>query len=536
MAKRFAVTFFIVLGSCLFLLAVFVIVLFLAPGLSIFGLRYIAGGSRVGNFERQSVSEYLKINDNEFTGTFILETNEIPVNIIFTEKWIYEVEYYEDFNGLTKSDIDYPSISIDLDRNGSIVIKTDEFKKFVYESNSSKRYLNLYIPLAATTGETSEFRTSLTIDAGSSDINFSKVENYDLRDAEFDLVKIKTTGKVTYETHVYANTFDFETDNSIFVKEDRASIVDATNYYLKSTNGRIRIERAVEGDIEAETYNFDISLVSCKNLTATSNYGDVNSSKEGQKVNVSGLVTIKTKAGGVYLGDVLGEYGTSKITTGAGNVEIDKIENVEITTTRGHIEIVSANEVKVSTNMGNVEIQEVLTSCNIETKRSKVNLGGRGMRINNPTVFSRLGRVNIASASGEVNIHTISSDINFTNYDSQNITIVSGGELEATGLTGKVKITATEDSSISFSDISDGSSLEFGENAKLVTINALNDTVNDIRYIITGSKIETYEDNGTGTFSKIVETNNTLSSMNGSGPLLEVKAPSAVIKIYFKAS
>ena len=536
MAKRFAVTFFIVLGSCLFLLAIFVIVLFLAPGLSIFGLRYIAGGSRAVAFQRQSVSDFLNINSNEFTGTFILETNEIPVNIIFTEKGIYEVEYYEDFNGLTKSDIDYPNISIELDRNGSVVIKTNEFKKFVYESSSSKRYLNLYIPLAATTGDTSEFRTSLTIDAGSSDINFSKVEDYDLRDAEFNLVKIKTTGKVTYNTHVYANTFDFETDNSIFVREDRASIVDATNYYLKSTNGRIRIERAVEGDIEAETYNFDISLVSCKNLTATSNYGDINSSKEGQKVNISGLVTIKTKAGGVYLGDVLGEYGTSKITTGAGNVEIDKIQNVEITTTRGHIEIISANEVKASTNMGNVEIQEVLNSCNIETKRSKVNLGGRGMRINNPTVFSRLGRVNIASASGEVNVHTISSDINFTNYDSQNITIVSGGELEATGLTGKVKITAAEDSSISFSDISDESSLEFGENAKNVTIDALGDTVNDIRYIITGSKIETYEDNGTGTFSKIVETNNTLSSMNGSGPLLEVKAPSAVIKIYFKAS
>ena len=533
MAKRFAITFFIVVGVCLFLLAIFVLVLFLAPGFSVFGIRYIASGTRGNLLERQSVSEI--IGDN-FTGSFIINSHEIPVNVIFTERWIYEVEYYEDFNGLTRSNIEYPNVSVSLNENGTVVIDVNEFEKFVYESSSSTRYLNLYIPLATVQGETSSYRTNLTINGGASNITFSKVEDYDLREPEFNVVEISTTGNVTYNTHVLATSFRFTTDNSIVVGENTSSIVDATNYYLTSTNGRITIERAVTGDVEAETNNFNISLVSCRNLTAKSNYGSVFGSDDDGKIDVSGLVNIQTKSGNVHLGNILGEYGASTISTGAGNVEIDRIFDAEITTTRGHIQVVSSRNLTISTNMGKVEVQEALESVDVETKRSTISLGGQGMRINNPTVFSRLGRVNIASASGTVNIHTISSDIEFANYDSEDITIVSGGALTASNLTGRVNISANDDSVISFEDISDESTLEFSDTVHSVTINALGDTINNIRYIITGVTIETYEDNGTGTFSKIIETNDTLSSMTGTGPLLHVTAESATVRIYFQAS
>lgn len=47
MAKRFVSIFFIVIAITLFLVVGFVMLLFLAPGFSAFGLRYIAYGTRL---------------------------------------------------------------------------------------------------------------------------------------------------------------------------------------------------------------------------------------------------------------------------------------------------------------------------------------------------------------------------------------------------------------------------------------------------------------------------------------------------------
>ena len=81
MGKRFGLIFFITLGSIIFIIAAFLLVLFLAPGFSLFGLRYIAMGTH-------TVDKKITLNSMEYPGfnrTVFVETHEVPVEIYFSE-------------------------------------------------------------------------------------------------------------------------------------------------------------------------------------------------------------------------------------------------------------------------------------------------------------------------------------------------------------------------------------------------------------------------------------------------------------------
>ena len=40
------------------------------------------------------------------------EVDEVPIQVVFSQKYAFSVEYYDNYNGLTSSKIDDPSISI----------------------------------------------------------------------------------------------------------------------------------------------------------------------------------------------------------------------------------------------------------------------------------------------------------------------------------------------------------------------------------------------------------------------------------------
>lgn len=142
MAKRLANIFFISLGIALACVVVFVLVLFLAPGLSIFGVKYIASGTHVIS---ENCSIYEQIGD--FNYSVRIETDEIPVQVVFSSSsYSYNIEYYDNYNGLTTSSFDDPSIEFLKEADGTAVVKVTSFKKFIYENNNSSRYVKLVIP------------------------------------------------------------------------------------------------------------------------------------------------------------------------------------------------------------------------------------------------------------------------------------------------------------------------------------------------------------------------------------------------------
>lgn len=538
MTKRFTVIFFIVLGIIALLMTGFVLVLFLAPGFSAFGVRYIALNTR--NYDSGEIRLIDEVG--AFTGDIEINAKEVPIYVYFTQANgggnAYKVRYYENFSGFTKSKIEDPSIEI-TKRNGVVVININEYEKFIFQNANTKKFVNLYIPMENISG-TGAGRTNLTINTKSSSIVFDRElpqSEEDLRVPSFKNVTINGNGNIKYNVEMRAITYSLSTNNSILITDDKLSSFNAVNYKLNSNKGKIEIKREVSGDLYCTTKNGKITFLTCKNFVGETTYGDIYCSDNSKQTELAGIVKITTKTGNITLGNVNGT-GDNEIVSGSGNVKIKKIKDGSIETKRGSVQINSVNKMKITTNMGKVNVEEVLTSIDVSTKRGRINLGGENMVVNNPKVFSRLGRVNVTSALGEVYIETVSSDVVFNNKSSENITIYAGGKLTATALTGKINITANQNTTLDFAKITDNATIKMGKNCKSLLIKAYDDAYGDTRFIISGKMSTIYEDDPTDDVDpyKMVSGEQLTNKKDGTGALLDVTAANANIDVYFKVT
>lgn len=486
MSKRFATIFFISVSTIIILLVVFFLILFLAPGVSIFGLRYIGNG--LHDYDSGKINLYEKFGTGTYQG-IVINAYEVPVNIKFTdEERFYIVEYVDKFSGLTTTKIDNPSMELKIE-GGRIYINISEYHKALIQTSTSERYINLYVPLAYTSKDSNNYAIDLEINTTLSPVTFSKVDSTNAKIPILDEVKVKTDGKVNYNTNLEARLYKLETSRSISVNSDKSNIIKAREYNLKSTSGKITVESDIEENLTAETNNGSISLISCKNLYVKTNSGSIKyAGKDDKKIHVRGIVDISTKIGSVTLGQVDG-IGENKISTTSGSIYVEKILDGTATTKRGRVEIKSVQEFKVETNVGKVYIQEATGSIEVTTKRGDVHLGGEKMKLENPKVFSRIGRIYVESAGGDVELETVSSNIEFKNYESSNIKINCGGKLNAEGLTGKVDIYSEKNCTIRFSQISDNSTIKLGAECKEANIYALNNTLDDTGFIVSGKRV-----------------------------------------------
>ncbi len=524
MSKRLAIVFFIVIASCIFAVAGFCLMLFLAPGFSAFGLKYIRTDIHVVNTGKIQIAETKEFKDvGGFNGNVIIETSEVPINIIFSQDFDFYFAYYDNFVGLTTSDFDDPSISVTRTAQGDCVIKTQEFEKFIYESSSSKRYLDIYVPLYIVGGEGATTR-DLTINTKSSKITFEK-EKEDTRTASFNTVTINTqNSKVVYDSNFHAVNFNYQTNHTIRIYGDTEKEVYATHYNLESRSGKIVIIGNVVGNVKAKTNNGDILLESCKNLYVETKCGDVECSNKESKITTRGIVEITTTAGRVTLGEIKGN-GENIITTGGGAVTVDKLTDATITTKRGAIRVKSVNNAKIVSNVGNVYVEEALSSINVKTQRGKIELGGEGLTLNNPHVFSSIGRINLKSASGTVYVETAGSNIEFTNKDSEDITIFGGKKVKASRLTGAIHIKSNGATELKFTKITKQTIVELGDKCYSAIINAEQNTSRDTSYYLSGKSVVRYEDE-----APVKDYENTIEG----DASIKVIGKNADVHVYFK--
>ena len=561
MAKRFASMFFIMVGVVVFLLASFFMVLLIAPGFNIFGIKYIVINTHGLNTGKVKITDVFKqkYGNGDFSGSVIVNSTEVPVIVEFAEAGQdYYYQYYDNYSGITKSTFDDPSILVERDENGNAVLTVKSFESFIFQNANSTRYIKLFIPLAdisvtqypgkqqyiygeSDPGAANKYQTNLEINCNTASVTFY---NYDkTRAPAFNLLKIKTTGIVNYNgNQIKAMTFDFETNKTIRLGSSVVSIADAKNYNFKTSSGNIIAERELLGDLFASTINGTISLNRCNNFTAKTELGNIVSCFDNRGIRVSGIVDIDSKAGNIDIEQILGQ-GQNKIKTGSGNIKIETIKNGEIQTHRGSVDIKSVNNMIISTNMGSVSIEEALESIEVTTKRGKIRLGGEGMILNSPKAISHLGKIEIIDAIGEVYLETISSDVKFINKNSQNIKIISGGDLDAQNLKGIVDVTVCKTAYLEFDSISQETKVLMKQECSYVKIDALNTKRTSLYYLIAGKPANLYESNNTGyqTFS-LIETKNFISNTNLNGIKFEVLGDSqdgnsnSKVDIYFDKS
>lgn len=495
MAKRFTTVFFITLAIAVLCVAIFTLVLFMAPGMSVFGLKYITVNTHVVN-QKFKISDVLaeELGGGDFSGSIRVETEDVPVNVIFTQGWYYEVVYYDNFSGLTTSKFDDPSIAVTKDDDGTAVIKVTSFKKFIYENANSTRYLNILIPaVTVDEGGTLGGQTDITIIGDNANVGFGD-EKPDNFNPYFHKITIETAGSVGSSINLKADTYSLKTLNAINIGSDTTAAINASNYLLTSTGGNVVVNRDVPGNLEITTTNASVKVLSCENLTINSGWGDVSCVDPEKDIVVRGKANITTTAGRVYIGTIAGTGELSVISTKTGSIDIKKVYDAELTTTRGAVKVNSARNLKTTTSSGSVVVEESTASLNITTKRGKVIVGGEHSVVVNPTIVTTYGKVFVSTASGVVNIETTNANVEFTNKDASQITLNVGGKLKAEKLTGKVDITVDGASTISFKSFTAHSKI-INNGSGYLTINLLETKVTDFAYSLEGVEVKLMEFN-----------------------------------------
>ena len=524
MSKRFATTCFIVLACVLIACFAFIIALFMLPGVSIFGLKYIGKGTHGGdniaqnNFENgvEKSPVYLsvqKLENGEEIGEFsgiILNCYEIPVKVCFSKyAGHWKIKYEDNYNGITNSKIKDPSVTYQKDDAGNVVINVSEYHTFLYESAVSSRCLELYLPFQELTEDQVQ-GFNLEINSYKSPVSF-KNEDEDLDEicaATFNNLFVTTNGEVTCSYLIDARNYKLSTSKTIEIKSDDK--IQATNYDLTSTDGKIVITKEIVGDVVANTTLGKVLLKSCNNLTATTTFGDVGySGNDDGKVTVNGIAKISTRAGNVTLGSVKGDSGKSSIITTSGNVKVDSIIDGTVSTQRGKITIDSVHEVEATSKTGKIYVQEVQEKLTAKTTRSKIIVGGTSLLVKNLDLYSTLGDINVQSTIGSVKIETDSGDIDFVNELSSEIEIDCGGSLSAENLIGNVHIKVDRFvRQIEFNDLTQGDvDIELGDGCTSAYVYINHDSFENVSYMVQGASvaIQEYKNaewQGSGTISK----------------------------------
>lgn len=511
MSKRFAATCFIVLACIIIACFMFVVGLFLLPGVYIFGLKYIGKDTHYYGNIAQTRNEQVTespvilslqndVNGNElgeFSG-IIVNCYEVPVKVTFSTLYRKcQINYIDNFNGITTSKIVDPMISYQKDDSGNVVINISEYHTFVYESGVSNRYLELFLPFQMLS-EDKVYGFNLAINSTKSKVRVG-FENPDpdiVKSATFNNLSIKTNGDVEFNHLVKAKTYAYETSKTIEINEDDK--ISATNYNLTSSDGKIIVNKDVEGDLTCNTTLGRVLLKSCNNLVANTTFGDVRYSGDEGEVTVRGIAKISTRAGNITLGAIQGD-GTDEeqnvISTTSGNVLIRSLKDGEITTQRGRIKIDSVRKASIVSKTGKIYIQEVKNNLYAKTIRSSITVGGNNMLVNNIEIHSTLGDIKVLSSNGSVKLDTFSGDVEYYNSGSTDIDIYCGGKLIAEKLIGNVKIfTGKEIKKLDFIDLTKGNvEIDLGEKCKSAYIYINQDSFERVSYYVKGKSVAVQE-------------------------------------------
>ena len=293
------------------------VVLFLAPGVELFGVRYIQDGE-----SEFASSEFL---DDSSGDSIYIETHGVPININYTAYYTSKVSFRQDFVGFTKSGYDQASMKVYKDEDNNIHIETQELVKWVYAYQNSEKYvLNLEL------SKIYFMDKNLYINSDHSPVKINGSATYD----DFEIVSdgaLSVTGGV-----ITAINFKYHTNKMININENIVS----TNFDLKSTGSSINVATNVTGDLVAETKGGDVKFSSCENLYVKTGGGSIKSYQEGLNY-VNGETNIVTEGGDITLGNisVADNLALCYIQSTSGNVNISTMYDGIINASRGDVHV-----------------------------------------------------------------------------------------------------------------------------------------------------------------------------------------------------
>jgi len=451
----------LVLVVCLFFVGGGVI-LMLAPGLELFGIRYVGGGT-------SDYYEKLALSNLEGDSIYI-ETHGVPVKISYVTTYTSEAELRQNFAGFSKSKYDTADLKVYLDENKNTHIETREMKKWLIGSKGEE-YLNVNLSIIYAQNK------NLYINSASSKINV-------VGNAIYKDFSVITGGAVNVEGSIKAENVKYHSGAKITINDK----ISAKNYDLKSTGSSIDVTQDVLGDLTVATKGGDVKFVSCNNLKATTGGGNIKTYGSGLN-SVRGGATITTSGGDIILGNVatVNENALCNITSVSGDVHISTMKNGNITSDRGKININKARAIVVNSKVNSVNVENVSEEIVVNGRNGNVSLGLSGV-VNNVKVYTTTGKINVRNAGGKVHLESRSNTVDFINLSSEDITIISGRDAELSNLQGKVYIKSNGDIDASFFGITDNITIETGTKTDRVNVNGGKTSYLDVDFDIVSTK------------------------------------------------
>lgn len=459
----------------LFFLGTFV-VMFFAPGVEIFGIKYLANG----------ISEYRKtiVLPQSYVGDIYVDSQDVPITIQYTPG-VSSVNFVQNFIGFTKSKAKQASLSVELDDDGNVHIKTDEIIKFLYANCDGDDY-KLTINLSQSKGE--QYK-NIYVNAQNSNVRVISASGTQtgIVNEEFS---VKTAGKLVVASSAPITTqkFTYHTTQKISISD----FITPTSVDLKTENNDIEIKKSIEGSIVAKTNNGNIKFVSCDSLRATTSAGNIASYGAGSNEVKKG-VTIKTRTGDITLGKVCFEDSSAvvDIDTASGDVSIAQMYNGQINNERGPVYVAIANALVVNNTIGSTKVDQINDKITVNGKNGKVVLG-EGGQISNPFVETTSGAIYVKNASGIIKLESSSNLVSLDCVDTgvTKVDVSAGKSLKATDISGEVSIKVYGgDANVSFAAITGDVNINVkGSKSKSLVVDASCADINSVNYSSKSSK------------------------------------------------
>ena len=452
-----------VLLVCLFFVGSGV-VLMLARGVEIFGIRYI-GGTESKFFDKEVLGE--------FPGESIyIETYGVPVNINFTTQYESKVEFAQHFVGFTKSKHDKAGLEVFEDDDGNTHITSKEMVKWIYANESATDYylnINLSVVYA--------MNKNLYINSKNSLITING-ESY------YQELNVVTGDSLVIKDYIAADKITYHAGKTINIDEK----IDANSFDLASSAGSIIISKPISGDIVAKTNGGDIRFVSCRNLTAKTAGGSVKGYGEGLST-VLEKTTITTRGGDVVLGGVSTENEDARcdIKSTSGDIHITTMQDGNISSDRGKINIAKARALVVNSKVNTVSVNTVDQTIVVNGKNGNVKLGEFGS-LGEVKVYTTTGKIDVKNTYGKVELKSEYSTVDLLNAGSDDVSVTAGRAVNASGLKGKVYIKANGDINVNFFGVTDDVHIITGTKTNMVNVDASTTSNLDVDYSIKSSK------------------------------------------------
>ncbi|MBQ7579171.1 MAG: hypothetical protein IJT25_01420 [Clostridia bacterium] len=508
--KRFWITTGIVFGLALLFVVGLGVILILAPGSRIMGLQYVS--AFIG--KNDITEEYAEYID----GDIYVKTRDIPVVIDVQPYGKTKVEFSQHYHGYTTDKDNVPNCKISRTVSG-IEIETQEVVKFLFGGNDA-HFLKITVPSSwALSG-----RHSIYVNGENSPITLQSADDITLK---FVNLTFNANNILNINTKLNCKTLTAYTRKNLELNKD----VVAENYNITTAGASINFVGDIEGNLTAKTSGGSVHFTKVKgDVNIKTGTGEV-AGVDDKKPIIYGSANIETGRGRVVLDELLGE--NNNIKTASGSITIETILEGNIASPRGKITIGSIISGEITGGNKDVVISSIVNSATISSTKGNIYVGDlQSNKIaKNITISSTNGKIVAKNTVGSVSITTTNGDVVLYNSSANDISVSSGKTVVATGLLGKVNISAKRDINIAFNKISGDVEINGTANCRNINITANKTKLDDVNVYLSATKGGTaflYEGEQLNKSGLSIEPETVVDSAKN----IRVNAPNCNIKLY----